>query len=172
MGTACASFAARRLIVIEEPHGAIMVIARDSRGGIRKLLAADKSEQAKIADETLGDVKIDVVRRLAAQASSVPLDAVCAVPRVVDEGAPTPSRAKTGRWYVLRQTSYRCPGRRLTFIQPGLESRLELHIHPVGRSKRGLGHDGRAMRASSCHRPQRSDSTRRGCGHLLPTAHE
>ena len=70
-----------------EPNGAIMVIACDQRGGIRKLLAADKAEQAKITDATLGDVKIDVVRRLVAHAPSVLLDAVCAVPRVVDEGA-------------------------------------------------------------------------------------
>ena len=70
-----------------EPNGAIMVIACDQRGGIRKLLAADKAEQAKITDATLGDVKIDVVRHLAAHAPSVLLDAVCAVPRVVDEGA-------------------------------------------------------------------------------------
>ncbi len=70
-----------------EPNGAIMVIACDQRGGIRKLLAADKAEQAKITDATLGDVKIDVVRHLAAHAPSVLLDAVCAVPRVVDDGA-------------------------------------------------------------------------------------
>ena len=70
-----------------KPNGAIMVIACDQRGGIRKLLAADKAEQAKITDATLGDVKIDIVRRQASHAPSVLLDAVCAVPRVVDEGA-------------------------------------------------------------------------------------
>jgi tagatose-1,6-bisphosphate aldolase len=52
------------------------------RGGIRKLLAEDKTEQAKISDGMRGDVKIDVVRDLAAHAPSAPLDAVCAAPRV------------------------------------------------------------------------------------------
>jgi len=35
----------------------------------------------------LGDIKIDVVRHLASHAPSVLLDAVCAVPRVIDEAA-------------------------------------------------------------------------------------
>jgi len=70
-----------------QPNGAIMTIACDQRGGIRTLLSPDKAEQAKITDAMLGDVKIDVVRHLASHAPSVLLDAVCAVPRVVDEGA-------------------------------------------------------------------------------------
>ena len=43
-------------------NGAIMVIACDQRGGIRKLLASDPAEQARISDATLGDTKSDVVR--------------------------------------------------------------------------------------------------------------
>jgi len=70
-----------------QPNGAIMTIACDQRGGIRTLLSPDKAEQAKITDAMLGDVKIDVVRHLASHAPSVLLDAVCAVPRVVEEGA-------------------------------------------------------------------------------------
>jgi tagatose 1,6-diphosphate aldolase len=70
-----------------QPNGAIMTIACDQRGGIRTLLSPDKAEQAKITDSMLGDVKIDVVRHLASHAPSVLLDAVCAVPRIVDEGA-------------------------------------------------------------------------------------
>jgi len=67
-------------------NGAILVIACDQRGGIRTLLASDKAEQAKITDRVLGDTKSDVVQYLAAHAPCVLLDAVCAVPRVVDEG--------------------------------------------------------------------------------------
>ena len=67
-------------------NGAIMVIACDQRGGIRSLLASDPVEQKKITDAMLGDTKCDVVQYLAAHAPCVLLDAICAVPRVVDEG--------------------------------------------------------------------------------------
>ena len=68
-------------------NGAIMVIACDQRGGIRKLLASDPAEQARISDATLGDTKSDVVRYLAAHAPCVLLDPICAVPRVVEEAS-------------------------------------------------------------------------------------
>ena len=68
------------------PEGTMMVIACDQRGGMRTLLAADPAEQAKITNDTLGDTKADITRYLASQASSVLLDPICAVPRVVDEG--------------------------------------------------------------------------------------
>ena len=68
-------------------NGAIMVIACDQRGGIRKILAKTPEEQAKITDAMLGDTKSDVTRYLAAHASCILLDPICAVPRVVDEGA-------------------------------------------------------------------------------------
>ena len=68
-------------------NGAIMVIACDQRGGIRKILAKTPEEQAKISDAMLGDTKSDVTRYLAAQAPCILLDPVCAVPRVVDEAA-------------------------------------------------------------------------------------
>ena len=48
-------------------NGAIMVIACDQRGGIRKILAKTAEEQAKISDAMLGDTKSDVTRYLAAQ---------------------------------------------------------------------------------------------------------
>ena len=67
-------------------NGAIMVIACDQRGGIRKILADTPEERAKISDAMLGDTKSDVVRYLASQAPCVLLDPVCAVPRVVEEG--------------------------------------------------------------------------------------
>ena len=69
------------------PNGAIMVIACDQRGGIRSLLASDPAEQKKITDAMLGDTKIDVVKYLARHAPCVLLDAICAVPRVVEEAA-------------------------------------------------------------------------------------
>jgi tagatose-1,6-bisphosphate aldolase len=69
------------------PNGAIMTIACDQRGGIRKLLSPDKAGEAAITNDMLGDTKIDVVRYLAAHAPSVLLDPICAVPRVVDEAA-------------------------------------------------------------------------------------
>ena len=68
-------------------NGAIMVIACDQRGGIRKLLASDAEGQAKISDTILGDTKSDVVRYLAAHAPCVLLDSICAVPRVVEEAS-------------------------------------------------------------------------------------
>ena len=68
-------------------NGAIMVIACDQRGGIRKLLADTPEDQAKISEAMLGDTKSDVVRYLATEAPSVLLDPICAVPRVVEEGS-------------------------------------------------------------------------------------
>ncbi|MFN0194100.1 MAG: tagatose-bisphosphate aldolase [Aestuariivirga sp.] len=68
-------------------NGAIMVIACDQRGGIRKLLASDPEAQKDITDAMLGDVKSDVVHYLAAEAPSVLLDPICAVPRVVEEAS-------------------------------------------------------------------------------------
>jgi len=67
-------------------NGAIMVIACDQRGGIRKLLAHDPAEQAKITESMLGDTKSDILQFLASQAPCVLLDPICAVPRVVTEG--------------------------------------------------------------------------------------
>jgi tagatose-1,6-bisphosphate aldolase len=68
-------------------NGAIMVIACDQRGGIRKILAKSPEEQAKISDDILGDTKSDVTRFLAAHAPCILLDPICAVPRVVEEAA-------------------------------------------------------------------------------------
>ena len=68
-------------------NGAIMVIACDQRGGIRKILAKTPEEQAKISDSILGDTKSDVTRYLAANAPCILLDPICAVPRVVNEAA-------------------------------------------------------------------------------------
>jgi tagatose-1,6-bisphosphate aldolase len=66
-------------------NGNIMVIACDQRGGIRKILANDPVGQAAITDTVLGDTKSDVTRYLAAHASCILLDPICAVPRVVND---------------------------------------------------------------------------------------
>ncbi|RUT31363.1 tagatose-bisphosphate aldolase [Arsenicitalea aurantiaca] len=67
-------------------NGAMMVIACDQRGGMRKLLASTPEEEAQISNATLGETKADITRYLASAASCVLLDPVCAVPQVVDEG--------------------------------------------------------------------------------------
>jgi tagatose-1,6-bisphosphate aldolase len=68
------------------PNGAVMVIACDQRGGMRKLLADDAAAQAEINETVLGDTKSDIVQYLASAAACVLLDPVCALPRVVDDG--------------------------------------------------------------------------------------
>ena len=67
-------------------NGAIMTIACDQRGGIRKILAKTPAEEAAITDAMLGETKADVVRYLAYAAPSILLDPTCAVPQVVDQG--------------------------------------------------------------------------------------
>ena len=67
------------------PDGAMMVIAADQRGGMRKIMAASPSEESAITEATLGETKADLTRYLASQASCILLDPVCAVPAVVDD---------------------------------------------------------------------------------------
>lgn len=66
--------------------GAMMVIAADQRGGMRKVMAATPADEAAITDAMLGDTKADIARYLAAHAACILLDPVCAVPAVVDAG--------------------------------------------------------------------------------------
>lgn len=66
--------------------GAMMVIAADQRGGMRKIMAADPSQEAAITEAMLGETKADITRYLANQASCILLDPVCAVPAIVDKG--------------------------------------------------------------------------------------
>lgn len=68
------------------PDGAMMVIACDQRGGMRALLAADPAQQAAIGDDVLGQTKADITRYLASEAGCVLVDAICAVPQLVDDG--------------------------------------------------------------------------------------
>jgi tagatose 1,6-diphosphate aldolase len=66
-------------------NGLMMVVAADQRGGMRKVLADTPEAQNAIDEATLGTVKAGIVRHLGNKASCVLLDAVCAVPDVVDE---------------------------------------------------------------------------------------
>ena len=65
---------------------AMMVIAADQRGGMRKIMAATPAAEAAITEAMLGETKADITRYLASQASCILLDPVCAVPAVVDDG--------------------------------------------------------------------------------------
>ena len=66
--------------------GAMLVVACDQRGSMRKLLADTPEAQKAITDQALGLVKMDVASHLARYTGCVLLDPVCAVPAVVDEG--------------------------------------------------------------------------------------
>lgn len=68
------------------PNGMMMVVAADQRGGMREVLADTAEAQAAIDEKTLGEVKSGIVKHLANKASCILLDAVCAVPDVVDDG--------------------------------------------------------------------------------------
>ena len=67
-------------------NGRMLVVAADQRGGMRQVLADTAEARAAIDEATLGRVKAGIVRHLANKASCVLLDAVCAVPAVVDDG--------------------------------------------------------------------------------------
>ena len=65
--------------------GAMMVIAADQRGGMRKIMAASPAEESAITEAMLGETKADITRYLASQASCILLDPVCAVPGIVND---------------------------------------------------------------------------------------
>lgn len=64
----------------------MMVIACDQRGGMRTILAKTPEEQAKIGNDALGLVKMDITAYLARHAGCVLVDPICAVPGLVEEG--------------------------------------------------------------------------------------
>ena len=65
--------------------GAMMVIAADQRGGMRKIMAASPADESAITEAMLGETKADITRYLASQAACILLDPVCAVPGIVDD---------------------------------------------------------------------------------------
>ncbi|PWC13449.1 tagatose-bisphosphate aldolase [Brenneria corticis] len=67
-------------------NGAMLVIACDQRGAMRSLLSSSLDRQAGISERQLGEIKADITRYLASQASCVLVDPVCAVPELVDDG--------------------------------------------------------------------------------------
>lgn len=67
-------------------NGKMMVVAADQRGGMRKVLADTPDAQKAIDEAMLGKVKAGIVQYLANKTSCILLDAVCAVPDVVDQG--------------------------------------------------------------------------------------
>ncbi|MBJ7220361.1 MULTISPECIES: tagatose-bisphosphate aldolase [unclassified Brenneria] len=67
-------------------NGAMLVIACDQRGAMRSLLSSNPDQQANISEHQLGQIKADITRYLASQASCVLVDPVCAVPDLVDDG--------------------------------------------------------------------------------------
>ena len=68
-----------------DSHGAMMVVAADQRGGMRKIMADTPAGEAAITEAMLGETKADLTRYLASQAACILLDPVCAVPAVVDD---------------------------------------------------------------------------------------
>ena len=67
-------------------EGAMMVIACDQRGGMRQVLADTKEAREAISNATLGLVKADIAAYLARHAGAVLVDALFAVPLLVDDG--------------------------------------------------------------------------------------
>lgn len=112
--------------------GAMMVIACDQRGGMRTLLASDPAEQAKITNDMLGDTKADITRYLASEATSVLLDPLCALPRVVDDGVLNRNTAliiglDASGWDVAPAGGYR-----LSKLVPGITARKVRELGGTG----------------------------------------
>ncbi|WP_235931125.1 tagatose-bisphosphate aldolase [Paracoccus xiamenensis] len=103
-------------------NGMMMVVACDQRGGMRKVLADTPDAQARIDEATLGVVKAGVVRNLANKASCVLLDAVCAVPGVVDQGV---LGRDTGLLVGLDASGWGtdAAGYRISQLVPGVDAR-------------------------------------------------
>lgn len=105
-----------------DPDGAMMVIAADQRGGMRKIMAKSPSEEAEITDAMLGETKADITRYLASQASCILLDPVCAVPRVVDDAV---LARDTALLIGLDASGFdtTAQGYRLSRLVPGIDAR-------------------------------------------------
>ena len=102
--------------------GAMMVIAADQRGGMRKIMAATPAEEAAITEAMLGETKADLTRHLASQATCILLDPVCAVPLVVEEGV---LARDTALLIGLDASGYDTTpeGIRLSRLVPGVDAR-------------------------------------------------
>ena len=112
-------------------NGLMMVVACDQRGGMRKVLADTPEAQAKIDERTLGVVKAGIVRHLANKASCVLLDAVCAVPDVVDDGV---LARDTGLLIGLDASGWDTDanGYRVSKLVPGIDARRVRELGGTG----------------------------------------
>lgn len=115
-----------------DSDGFMLVVAADQRGGMRKLLAKEESEQKKITTAMLGRVKGDIVRYLAnVAASCILLDPVCAVPGVVQDAILSRS---TGLLVGLDDSGWdETPeGFRLSKLCPGITARRVRELGGTG----------------------------------------
>jgi tagatose 1,6-diphosphate aldolase len=112
-------------------NGLMMVVACDQRGGMRKVLASTPHAQAEIDDATLGLVKAGIVRNLANKASSVLLDAVCAVPDVVTDNV---LARDTGLLIGLDASGWDTDvhGYRISKLVPGVDARRVRELGGTG----------------------------------------
>ncbi|WP_315709932.1 tagatose-bisphosphate aldolase [Brenneria uluponensis] len=111
--------------------GAMMVIACDQRGAMRSLLSSDPQQQARISEHELGVIKADITRYLASKASCVLVDAVCAVPQLVDDGIIARDTAlliglDASGWDVSAE------GYRLSRLVPGITARRVRELGATG----------------------------------------
>jgi len=121
----------------------------------------------------LGDIKIDVVRHLASHAPSVLLDAVCAVPRVIDEAAlPRDVALLIGLDASGYDTSPE--GHRLSLLSEGIDARRVRALGAVGgklmvylRPDRPEANAPRQAAAPAGH--QSGGATRRDSGSSRPS---
>ncbi len=109
----------------------MMVVACDQRGGMRKVLADTPEEQTMIDEAALGVVKAGIVRNLANKASCVLLDAVCAVPDVVDDGV---LARDTGLLIGLDASGWDADGDgyRISKLVPGIDARRVRELGGTG----------------------------------------
>lgn len=112
-------------------NGRMMVVAADQRGGMRKVLADTPEAQDAIDERALGKVKAGIVRHLANKASCVLLDAVCALPDVVDDG--TIAR-DTGLLVGLDASGWDTDGNgyRVSRLVPGVDARRVRELGGTG----------------------------------------
>lgn len=112
-------------------NGLMMVVAADQRGGMREVLADTPEARKAIDAATLGRVKSGLVRHLANKAACVLLDAVTAVPDVVEDG--TLAR-DTGLLIGLDDSGWNTDGQgyRISKLSPGINARKVRELGGTG----------------------------------------
>jgi tagatose 1,6-diphosphate aldolase len=112
-------------------NGLMMVVAADQRGGMREVLADTPEARKNIDQAMLGRVKSGLVRHLANKAACVLLDAVTAVPDVVEDG--TLAR-DTGLLIGLDDSGWNtdAQGYRISKLSPGINARKVRELGGTG----------------------------------------